>query len=165
MLIVAWVYHSIESIRLLLFNSLFIDLHFSRFSYNQARMEKLSAKNGLEAFLYAVKNKMEDEAEAIAKVSTEEQREAVTTLVAASVDWLDDEGYDVATEVYKTKLGEVEGLVEPLYFRLDESTKRPEAVAMAEKRLKDIKLLVAKWETTLPQVHVWVFSRPLGVCP
>jgi len=55
--------------------------------------------------------------------------------------------------------------VEPLYFRLDESTKRPEAVAMAEKRLKDIKLLVAKWETTLPQVHVWVFSRPLGVCP
>ena len=102
--------------------------------------------------MYAVKNKMEDEAEAIAKVSTEEQREAVTTLVAASVDWLDDEGYDVATEVYKTKHGEVEGLVEPLYFRLDEAIKRPEAVAMAEKRLKDIKLLVAKWETTLPQV-------------
>jgi hypothetical protein len=115
-------------------------------------MEKLSAKNGLEAFLYAVKNKLDDEAEEVAKIATEEQREALSTLVAASVEWLDDEGYDVETPEYKGKLAEVEGLVEPLYFRLEEAAKRPEAVAMAEKRLKDIRLLVAKWETSLPQV-------------
>ena len=87
---------------------------------DDARMAKLEAKNGLEAYLYMVKNKLEDEAEAMGAVTSGEQREALSELVTTSVDWLDDEGFDVETKLYKDKRGAVEGLAEPIFFRLDE---------------------------------------------
>lgn len=116
------------------------------------RMAKLAAKNTLEAYLYGVKNKVEDEAAAVELVSTEEQRTALSELVASSLEWLDDDGYDAVTDVYVSKKADVEDLAEPLFFRLAESTSRPEAVTQAVKRLSDIRLLMAKWVDTLPQV-------------
>jgi len=116
------------------------------------RFSKLEAKNGLEAYLYAVKGKMEDEAEALGAVTTEEQREALLAAATAALEWLEEDGYDAEVPEYKEKRASVTDLADPIYFRLDEATARPEAVAMAEKRLKDIRLLVAKWEEKMPQV-------------
>jgi len=53
---------------------------------------------------------------------------------------------------YKAKKADVEGLVDPVFFRFEEHTARPEAVAAGLKRLKDIKTLMAKWEEKMPQV-------------
>ena len=54
--------------------------------------------------------------------------------------------------MYKTKQTDVMDLSAPLFFRLEENSARPAAVKMATKRLKDIRLLVAKWEESMPQV-------------
>ena len=65
----------------------------------------MEAKNGLEAYLYSVKNKVEDELETMSQVSTDEQRESLTSLVAEVLEWLDDEGFDTKTEVKRRVLG------------------------------------------------------------
>ena len=60
--------------------------------------------------------------------------------------------FDPLFQVYQTKKADVEDLAEPLFFRHDELTARPAAVAMARNRVRDIKLLVAKWVDSMPQV-------------
>ena len=44
-----------------------------------------------------MKNKMEDEAETMEKVTTEEQRDQLLETVRTSVDWLDEDGFDAET--------------------------------------------------------------------
>eukprot|EP00614_Pseudopedinella_elastica_P026670 CAMPEP_0172615954 /NCGR_PEP_ID=MMETSP1068-20121228/62611_1 /TAXON_ID=35684 /ORGANISM="Pseudopedinella elastica, Strain CCMP716" /LENGTH=966 /DNA_ID=CAMNT_0013421253 /DNA_START=59 /DNA_END=2959 /DNA_ORIENTATION=+ len=119
---------------------------------DDARFAKMEAKNGLEGFLYDVKGKLDDEAEALEQVSTEAQRAVLLEAAQAALDWLDDEGFDQEAAVYKTKQTDVMDLSAPLFFRLEENSARPAAVKMATKRLKDIRLLVAKWEESMPQV-------------
>uniref|UniRef100_A0A7S2AJ41 Uncharacterized protein n=1 Tax=Octactis speculum TaxID=3111310 RepID=A0A7S2AJ41_9STRA len=116
------------------------------------RHEKEEAKNTLEGFLYATRNRIYDEDELAAKVSTEEQREELLTLVSESADWLDDEGFDESAAVYKAKKKDVVTLSDPIFLRMEEFVARPKAVEATEKRLVDIRALMKKWETTMPQV-------------
>lgn len=78
--------------------------------------------------------------------------------------WLDEDGFDAATKVYKEKKADVAKLYDPLAFRLEEAEARPAAVAAAKKRVKDIRLLVAKWEKTLPQVTEEERGEVLALC-
>jgi hypoxia up-regulated 1 len=116
------------------------------------RRYKLEAKNSLESYLYEVKNRVEDEAQVIDQISTEEQQEVLFEKVRYYIDWIDEDGYDEKGDVYKAKQLEVSELAEPLFFRAKELTARPEAIEMAQKRLRDIRLLVDKWVDTMPQV-------------
>merc|ERR1711957_962014 len=50
------------------------------------------AKNKLESYFYSVKNKLIDDEENVAKISTEEQREELRKLSMEAEDWLFDEG-------------------------------------------------------------------------
>jgi hypoxia up-regulated 1 len=92
------------------------------------RKYKLETKNALESYLYAVKNRMEDEAEVMDAISTEEQREALNENVRSNIDWLDDDGFDAKSEEYISRKVDVSELAEPIFFRAEESTARPEAV-------------------------------------
>lgn len=140
----------------------------AKLAYLQAKDDerklKLEAKNGLEAYLYMVKNKVEDELETISQVSTEEQREALLAMTATVLEWLDDDGYDAKTELYHEKKASVQELADPLFFRHTELSARPETVAMARKRVKDIKLLVAKWVDSMPQVTEEEREEVLASC-
>lgn len=116
------------------------------------RREKEEAKNSLEAFIYEVRNKFDDDSEVIGKVTTEDQREEVQTLLAATAEWLDDEGYDVETALYREKRGAIDILSSPVFSRASELEDRPKAVKAARKRLSDITALLEKWKVTMPQV-------------
>jgi len=119
---------------------------------DQLRKEKEEAKNSVESYSYAVKNRIYDEEETVNAVTTEEQREAVLALVSETTEWLDDEGFDTTTEAYVEKKKKVEGLAEPIFERMAEAEARPKAIADAEKRLTDIRALMKKWEKSMPQV-------------
>lgn len=93
------------------------------------RKFKLESKNALESYLYAVKNRMEDDSAVIETVSNEEQRQTLLETVTMTIDWLDDDGFDAKGEVYNTKKLEVSEMAEPIFFRAEESTARPEAVS------------------------------------
>jgi len=116
------------------------------------RQAKLEAKNTLEAYLYEVKNRVEDEAQTVDQVTTEEQREELLELARQYIDWLDDEGYDVETEIYIEKKRDVKKLATPIFFRATELEARPKAVNMVTDKVSKIRTLVAKWEKDMPQV-------------
>lgn len=110
------------------------------------------ARNKLESYIYRIKNKLVDDEESIAKVSTEEQRETISQAASSAEDWMYDEGYDADLATMTAKYDELAGPAEKIFFRVSEMTARPEAVRELQKKLLKVKGLMTKWETTKPQV-------------
>ena len=110
------------------------------------------ARNKLESYIYHIKNKLIDDEEAIAKVSTEEQRETISQAASSAEDWMYDEGYDADLATMTAKYEELAGPAEKIFFRVSEMTARPEAVRDLKKKLEKVRALMTKWETTKPQV-------------
>merc|ERR1711865_549847 len=80
------------------------------------------AKNKLESYFYSVKNKLIDDEENVAKISTEEQREELRKLSMEAEDWLFDEG-DTA-DIETIQYDELATPAEMVWFRLKEMTAR-----------------------------------------
>ena len=119
---------------------------------DKERMMLEEARNKLESYIYHIKNKLADDEEAIAKVSNEEQREAISQAASSAEDWMYDEGYDADLATMTAKYEELAGPAEKIFFRVSEMTARPEAVRDLKKKLEKVKALMTKWETTKPQV-------------
>merc|ERR1712086_841596 len=86
------------------------------------------AKNKLESYFYYVKNKLLDDEETVAKISTEEQREELTKLSRDPEDWLFDEGDSADLETIEAKYVELATPAEKVWFRLKQMVERPAAV-------------------------------------
>jgi hypothetical protein len=121
---------------------------------DKARMMLEESKNNYEAYIYHIKNKLSDEEEAVGKVSTEEQREALLKAAEDASEWLDFEGYEADLETFKVKHAELAVPAEAIFFRLSEAAARPEAVAALRATLIKVEELMTLWETTMPQVTV-----------
>jgi len=119
---------------------------------DKERMMLEEARNKLESYIYHIKNKLVDDEEAIAKVSTEEQRETLSQAASSAEDWMYDEGYDADLATMTAKYEELAGPAEKIFFRVSEMTARPEAVRDLKKKLSKVKALMTKWEETKPQV-------------
>merc|ERR1711881_179013 len=74
--------------------------------------EQVEARNGLEGYLYGLKNQVGDEEKLGAKLS-EDDKETITEAVDAKIEWL-DENQEAEAEEYKTQQKEVEDLVQPI---------------------------------------------------
>ncbi|KAG7344112.1 molecular chaperone DnaK [Nitzschia inconspicua] len=112
---------------------------------DKERMLLEEAKNQLESYIYKVKNKLSDEEEKISKISTEEQREELSKLTMAAEDWLFDEGDSADVATVKAKYEELAKPAEKVWFRLSESTARPEAVQALKDKLKETEEKLNKW--------------------
>jgi hypoxia up-regulated 1 len=120
---------------------------------DKERMLLEEAKNKVESYFYMVKNKLSDDEDAIAAVSTEEQREECRKLAEDTEDWLYYEGgpsADLATMV--EKYVELSSPFEKILLRINENKERPKVVEKIEKQLGDIEKLMTQWNTTMPQV-------------
>jgi hypoxia up-regulated 1 len=119
---------------------------------DELKREKADARNSLEGYLYDVRNKLADQEEAAAQVSTEEQRSAILSAVEAADEWMYDEGRDVAAAVYKAKMGEVKALAEPVFLRMKEGPGglRAAALEAGRKNVAEIRAMVKKWNITMP---------------
>jgi len=75
--------------------------------------ERIDAKNGLESYLYNLKNQLEDEEKGIAdKISAGDKKE-LQDLVDETLDWLEDNP-EAEKEDYDEKMKEVENVSNPI---------------------------------------------------
>lgn len=119
---------------------------------DEARKAKEQAMNDLESYMYKVKNRVTDDEKDLAKVSSEEQRQAVLELCSQTDEWLYEEGAkgDIAT--FKTKQSQISKLAEPIFLRFSELTARPAAVEKARKAITEVRIKVAEWDTKMPHI-------------
>lgn len=119
---------------------------------DDARKAKAAAMNDLEAYLYKVKNRVADEETALAKVSTDEQRQEVVDLANAAEEWLYDDGRDATVAQYQEKQQAIRVKAEAIFHRFEELTARPAAVEKARKSLADVRRAVETWAEKLPHI-------------
>eukprot|EP00899_Mesostigma_viride_P002636 jgi/Mesvir1/12373/Mv00554-RA.1 len=115
------------------------------------------AKNALESYIYANKERMEEGAEGaedLVKVTTPEQREKFTTELADAEDWLYmGDGESATGSAFEAKLKQLRGLGDPIMTRVEQLTARPEAVALAREFLQLARARVAAWNDTKPWLN------------
>jgi heat shock protein 5 len=75
--------------------------------------DRIDAKNGLESFLYNLKNTLEDEEKGIADKIEPAEKDELVSLIDESLDWL-DENQDEDAEAYADKQKEVEAVSNPI---------------------------------------------------
>jgi len=85
---------------------------------DKALKEKVDARQGLEGYLYGLKNQVNDKEKLGAKLS-EDEKTTILDAVTETISWL-EENQDAETEVYKEKQTEVEGIVKPIIGKLYE---------------------------------------------
>merc|ERR1712125_89064 len=93
------------------------------------------ARNKVESYIYHIKNKLVDDEEDINKISTEEQREAVSKIATEAEDWMYDDGYNADLATMEAKYDELSTPFEKIVNRTVEMVKRPEAIASLNKKL------------------------------
>jgi heat shock protein 5 len=83
--------------------------------------ERIDAKNGLESFLYNLKNTLEDEEKGIAAKIEPVEKDELVSLIDESLDWL-DENQEEEAEAYAEKQKEVEAVSNPIMRKVYGST-------------------------------------------
>lgn len=119
---------------------------------DQERVMLEEAKNRVESYIYQIKNKLIDDEDNIAKVSTEEQREELRKLAEDGEEWLYDDGYGADLATMEAKYTELSVPAEKVWFRVKEMTLRPEAIEALNKKLGKVNELLVKWSETMPQI-------------
>merc|ERR1712185_37691 len=82
--------------------------------------EKIDAKNGLEGYLYNLKNTLEDDEKGLADKLSEEDKEELTSAIDEALDWM-DENPEAEAEEFEEKQKEVEGIANPIMRELYQS--------------------------------------------
>ena len=83
--------------------------------------ERVDARNGLEAYLYRVKQQVEGGgSEGIAAAVSADEKAEISGAVASALDWLDEHSFADAEE-YKAQQKALESVVNPVMARLYES--------------------------------------------
>lgn len=116
------------------------------------RMMLEETRNNYESYIYLIRNKLIDQEEEITAVTTQEQRDELSTSAVEAEDWMYDEGYDASLEVYNQKLADLKAPAEKVFYRVAEVPARENAIASLTKKLKKVGDLMTKWETTMPQI-------------
>lgn len=93
--------------------------------------EKIDARNGLESYLYNLKNTLDDEEKGLAdKLSASDKKEVESTINEA-LEWLEDNA-DADTEEYNKKQKEVEQIVNPILKELYQAAGGPKGGAPSD---------------------------------
>jgi hypoxia up-regulated 1 len=110
------------------------------------------ARNDYEAYIYYIRNKLVDHEEEIAKVTSEEQRDAIKKSAEEAEEWLFDEGYSADLKTFQAKHVELSTPMDKAMFRMSELTARPKAIEELTKQLIIIEELMTQWETTMTHI-------------
>ncbi|XP_069804031.1 hypoxia up-regulated protein 1 isoform X1 [Dendropsophus ebraccatus] len=95
--------------------------------------EREKAANSLEAFIFETQDKLEQDE--FRKVSTEQQREEISSKLSQASTWLEDEGYTATTKELKDKLSELKKACKSLFFKVEERRKWPDKLAALDSLL------------------------------
>lgn len=119
---------------------------------DKERMMLEESKNTYESYIYFIRNKLIDDEEEIAKVTSEEQREALRKSAEDAEEWMFDEGYTADLKTYDEKYVELSVPAEKAFFRMAELTARPKAIDALTAKLTKIEELMKKWETSMEHI-------------
>lgn len=75
--------------------------------------ERIDARNGLESYLYNLKNTLEDDEKGIADKLSPEDKKEMQDMIDETLDWM-DENPEADKEDYDAKLKEVEQVANPI---------------------------------------------------
>jgi len=75
--------------------------------------DRIDSRNGLESYLYQLKNSLEDDEKGIADKIDESDKEALEESIREALEWL-DENQEEEAEEYKAKKKEVEKIANPI---------------------------------------------------
>merc|ERR1719276_575563 len=78
---------------------------------------RIDSKNGLEGYLYNLKNTLDDDEKGLADKLSEEDKEELTTAIDDALDWM-DENPEADAEEYSEKQKEVEQIANPIMREL-----------------------------------------------
>mmetsp|Transcript_27865 Transcript_27865/g.24506 ORF Transcript_27865/g.24506 Transcript_27865/m.24506 type:complete len:399 (+) Transcript_27865:186-1382(+) len=105
--------------------------------YEEEKKKLSKAKNTLESFIYRSREILEDEQ--FIQMSSEEEREKLSTLATENDDWLySEEASKSRASEFTKKFNEMNGIAEKVQKRIEENEKRPKAVEKAQKLLNDL---------------------------
>lgn len=107
---------------------------------DKKRQQREEALNQLEAFTYRVRDKLDDES--FITASTVVERTKLLELAEAASEWLYGDGHSAPREELRSRLKELEALLEPIERRRSEASLRPVQVAMIQEVLGSAKELV-----------------------
>jgi heat shock protein 5 len=79
--------------------------------------ERIDAKNGLEGYLYNLKNTLDDDEKGLADKLSEDDKEELTGAIDEALDWM-DENPEADAEEYNEKQKEVEAIANPIMREL-----------------------------------------------
>lgn len=119
---------------------------------DELRRKKEAANNELEAFIYSIRGKFVDEEEALATVSTDEQRTAVVDMANELEEWLYDDGRNAELTDYKAKHAGLKEISGPILDRLEEKDARPKAVEDVRATIVKLEGKIEAWNETMPHI-------------
>merc|ERR1712179_170360 len=79
--------------------------------------ERIDARNGLESYLYNLKNTLEDDEKGLADSLSAEDKKELQDMIDETLDWM-DENPEADKEDYDEKLKEVEQVANPIMRNL-----------------------------------------------
>jgi hypoxia up-regulated 1 len=124
---------------------------------DEAREATGRAKNGLEAFILAQRERFESAGEdgdsSLAQVTSPEQRSAFLEALTLAEDWLYGDGAESNAASFDSRLAELRQPADAAQRRAAELAQRPAAVARARAFLSDTREAVGEWVDTRPQVN------------
>lgn len=100
---------------------------------DRKRVERETALNNLEAFV--VDAQMKIDMEEYAECGTPEQIEEIKKLCSETSEWLYEDGYEAATELFEEKLAVLKEKTNPIWYKNWEHRERPDAVASIKNML------------------------------
>merc|ERR1711968_394710 len=75
--------------------------------------ERIDARNGLESYLYNMKNTLDDEEKGVAVKLSADDKEEIENTINEALDWL-DENPEADKDEYTSKQKEVEAIANPI---------------------------------------------------
>ncbi|CEG73106.1 hypothetical protein RMATCC62417_08549 [Rhizopus microsporus] len=99
------------------------------------------ARNALEGFVYRVQDFLYDDTVQI--VATEDEIEKFREKLSETSDWLYDEGEQADTQVYNTKLRELQSIEKPIQYRFKEYNERSKNIDRLTSAIKLVRDFVA----------------------
>ena len=117
------------------------------------RSARESAKNALEAYIYATREKLDGaDAEAIAAVSPPGLLDTVRAGLSDAEEWLYEDGASAMTEQYTTRLAAARAPADPIFARVREIAERPRLLNETLAFLSTAKEMASGWALTAPHI-------------
>ncbi|CAG8529838.1 6183_t:CDS:10 [Diversispora eburnea] len=114
---------------------------------DRQRRSREEARNNLESFVYRIQDLLDDPD--IIKVTTEKQRKELSLKASETSEWLYDEGEEASTDAFRMRLRTLKTIEQPIIFRRDELSRRPEAIFSIQSLIKSVRAFANRIITNL----------------